>query len=360
MLSSARCGLTAAWRGVGVASVRVSQAHAPPRLVASAPLPTVRCLSAVVQQHTERERAASGPEDEHDGRVRDLERAQRRRKGSNWDYGVELSALAARLGHSLATLPSLRGALCLSPSTAFSAKPPVEERRSAKARDAERMSRLGQVLLHFFVEEHLFHSFPKLEGDHLHDLHCSLTHSSTLARIAGHVGVNDLLITTHEEIRDGVSSRGFKAVLAAVYLDCGLAGAKRLVHELVLPQLAETDIGQVIKTQHPKFVLRAILLGMGKPPPVSRLVRESGRATHFPSFVVGMFSGQRLLAEGCGTSLKRAEREAANAALQKHFQSELSRAPLPFDSEDFQPENRVVLMEKKEKEREGEVEGEKA
>lgn len=29
-----------------------------------------------------------------------------------------------------------------------------------------------------------------------------------------------------------------------------------------------------------------------------RLLRESGRATHFPTYVVGAFSGNKLLSEG--------------------------------------------------------------
>ena len=70
---------------------------------------------------------------------------------------------------------------------------------------------------------------------------------------------------------------------------------------------------------------------------------ETGRLTHFSSFVVGVCSGDKLLAEGCGISLKRVEKEATTAALIKHFQVEMSTISLPSDHEEYMEESEIDL-----------------
>lgn len=349
MLSSARLSLAGAWRGVGAAALRISLLRTSPALLATILLPQRHYISeasAPLQQQTESGQVSSGEQQEDEERRwrRELEEMQQKRKGSNWDYGVELSALSARLGHGLDKFPSLSVALTYRASSGTGANV-AEKKPSGRGCHGERLARLGRTLLDFYVTEYLFFTYPNLRGHHLHDVQASVTDPEVTARIANHVGVTDLLLTPDEEPHSSLAAKGLEAVLGALYVDHGPAAAKKLVHGFVLPQLANADFSQFIKAQHPKFMLRAILRGMGKPPPVARLLRESGRLTHFPSFVVGVYSGEQLLAEGCGTSLKRAEREAASAALKKYFQTEVSHAPLPSDHEDFQAESQVVLME---------------
>jgi large subunit ribosomal protein L44 len=82
-----------------------------------------------------------------------------------------------------------------------------------------------------------------------------------------------------------------------------------------------------MRLAEPKRVLAALLKKKGMEAPVARwvalfspdifpitqssrwhrLLEESGRMTHAPSFVVGIFSGATKLGEGVGNSLKMAE-----------------------------------------------------
>ena len=344
MLSVVRRSVAAVWRGT---SVKLS----PPQRQALFPGSRQRFLSlsssaAGLQQSTESD-GASGAGAEGVSR----EPQDRRHLGSNWNYTAELSALAQRLGHDVQELPSLKIALTHR-SFLTAGKEGEEGRKEPDSLEMEqqqcndRLGRLGGALLRFFVEEYLFFTYPRLEGKHSFDIHTSLTHPASLARVASYLGVTDLLLTG---LSDGggepMTARALQAVVGALYVDKGASAAKRVVNDFIITQLAGQDFGELIKLQHPKFMLRAVLRSQGKPPPVSRLMRESGRLTHFPSFVVGVYSGEKLLAEGCGTSLKRAEREAVTAALQKHFQTELSQAPLPSDHEDFRGEFEVKFME---------------
>lgn len=45
----------------------------------------------------------------------------------------------------------------------------------------------------------------------------------------------------------------------------------------------------------------------GRERPISRLLKETGRLSNSPMFVVGIYSGADKLGEGFGTSLKMAE-----------------------------------------------------
>jgi large subunit ribosomal protein L44 len=83
----------------------------------------------------------------------------------------------------------------------------------------------------------------------------------------------------------------------------------------------------------PKLLLTALLKKQQKEPPVTRLLKESGRLTHSPVFVVGIFSGNEKLAEGYGSSLRYAERAAVKSALIKHFAVDIKNPVLPSDIE---------------------------
>lgn len=263
------------------------------------------------------------------------------RKGNNWNYRAELSALVTRLGYEAEALPSLVKAL-------------QQEGRLKPGSEANeivvkptRLSMLGHSTMLHYVHEYIYFTYPEMDGSMLTDIATSLTNQDGLVKLANHFGVSDL-IRTKVDLSSGsntsIISQSFWAIVGAVYQDQGPKGARKLVHDLVITQLAGLDLQEVVKFQHPRFMLNTILSSQGRAKPVSRLISESGRATHFPSFVVGIFSGDNCLGEGTGTSLRRAELEAMCTALRTHFQKELSACPLPSDHEDF-----VIESELKEK-----------
>lgn len=251
-------------------------------------------------------------------------------KGNNWHYKSELSALATRLGHEVKALPSLVKALY----------------QVGKPEAVNRLTVLGRSTLMHYVNEHLYYTYPEMEGSMLIDIAKAITNKNAIAKVADHFGASDL-VKTKVKVEPNpvtsvyINSQSFCAIVGAVYHDQGPTAAKKFVHDLVIPQLAAQDLQEVVKLQHPRFMLNRILSSQGRPKPVSRLISESGRATHFPSFVVGIFSGDTCLGEGTGTSLRRAEMEAMLTALRTHFQKELSASPLPSDHEEFVTESEL-------------------
>lgn len=260
------------------------------------------------------------------------------RKGSNWNYDAELSALAHRLGYAPETLPSLQTAL-----THRSALP--EQPQANSSAHNGRLAVVGHAVLLHYTRESLFRTYPNLEGTHLIDVSNFLTNVEALVSLAEHLGIPELMRTFHKlynPTKTILIERGICAIIGCLYIDRGQEAAKKFVEDMVLPQLKGKDLAELIKLQHPKFMLQTILKESGRQPPASRLMRESGRATHLPSYVVAVFSGNQSLGEGTGTSIKRAEEEAIKSALMKHFLKEVKAAPAPGGTQDgFRPERKI-------------------
>lgn len=63
----------------------------------------------------------------------------------------------------------------------------------------------------------------------------------------------------------------------------------------------------MLKFVDPKRALREVVKRFGREMPQSRLLKETGRFSNSPVFVVGVYCGADKLGEGFGSSLKMAE-----------------------------------------------------
>ena len=99
----------------------------------------------------------------------------------------------------------------------------------------------------------------------------------------------------------------FEAVLAAVYLDGGLDAARAMVLRLIgdCTETGETDA---------KSALQEYVQGKGLPNPTYETLGEDG-PPHDRVFTAAVLIDGKQAAKGRGTSKKRAEQEAAAAAL---------------------------------------------
>jgi large subunit ribosomal protein L44 len=260
-------------------------------------------------------------------------RTGEKRIGKNFSYTMELGSLAARLGTTIDRLPSLKIAL-----THRSALPPFKSEETSPYHNS-RLSVLGVTTLIQYLHHYMYKTYPNLEGYMLWDVVNYLTHWQMLESAGQAMGYTDLIVTKHL-VDTQMNGKVFAAILGAVYIDEGMERMEQLINQFVLVKFADTDMRDLIKIEHPKFMLRAILRAKNKPPPTSRLLRETGRHSHFPTYVVGIYSGTEFLGEGAGTSLKRAENEAAMGILKEHFMTELKASPLPTDYKNYKSENK--------------------
>ncbi|GAW08162.1 60s ribosomal protein l3 [Lentinula edodes] len=95
-------------------------------------------------------------------------------------------------------------------------------------------------------------------------------------------------------------------------------------HRSVRASFREVDLRGMIKFLDPKKALLEMVKKFQRELPKSRLLKETGRYSNSPVFVVGIFSGEDQLGEGFGSSLKMAEYRAAEDALLRVY---LTRTP---------------------------------
>jgi len=256
-----------------------------------------------------------------------------RAKGSNWNYQTELSALATRLGYKPEDLPSLRKALL--PEKMRTNAMSSWDRAVTEHSAPSRLAFLGRSVLQFYVCEHLHYTYPIMTGSMLQDLAQAIANVDTLSDLAKYTGVTDLVRCGKDTMvlaNAAAVADVFCAVVGATYHDVGAEAARNVVHDFVLPQLVGKNVEELVKMDNPRIMLCSILDAQKRPRPQSRLISESGRATHFPSFRVGVYSDTDLLGEGTGTSMRRAEKEAMLTALRSYFMKEVAVTSLPSDS----------------------------
>ena len=273
-------------------------------------------------------------------------RTGEKRQGTNWDYKCELSAFAHRIGFSPEELPSLLQALTPVPLP-HDGDTGSMQTDQLEVTDNSRLATLGMTAIHHYVTEYAYCTYKHLSGGSLKALRSAVIDADILCSVADHLGVVDLIRTAqclYNPLQTRLISQSLAAVIGAAYVDKSPFAARGLVHDFLITQLASKDINDVIRFRRPKATLMELLKRTGQSPPQSRLIRESGRATHFPTFVVGVFSGDRQLGEGAGSSLKRAENEALTAALRLYFQEEMKAGPLPSDLEEYQDEKDLDIF----------------
>jgi ribonuclease-3 len=107
----------------------------------------------------------------------------------------------------------------------------------------------------------------------------------------------------------------FEAVIAAIYLDGGLAAAREALRRLLfIDALRET--GDRISESDRKSALQEFLQGRGQPPAEYRLAGETG-PDHQKMFQIEVWVNGFLMSKGEGSTKKEAEQRAARSALER-------------------------------------------
>jgi large subunit ribosomal protein L44 len=113
-----------------------------------------------------------------------------------------------------------------------------------------------------------------------------------------------------------------RALTALVYSHHSLPKARKWVHAFFFSR--DVDLRPMLKFTDPKKALQDTVSKFGRARPVSRLLKETGRYSNSPVFVVGIYAGADELGQGFGSSLKMAEYRAAEDALHRLY---LTRTP---------------------------------
>jgi len=184
----------------------------------------------------------------------------------------------------------------------------------------ERLEYLGDAVLELAVTEFLYKKFPSYEEGTLTSLRAALVNYQMLSRVARAISLENYLLLSRGEAKDMGKARevilanAVEALLGAIYLDQGYAVAADLVEKIVMVHLDEIIKYELYKD--PKSRLQEIVQEKIKVTPTYRVLKESG-PDHQKNFLVGVFFGEKMVAQGEGSSKQEAELKAAEAALSK-------------------------------------------
>ena len=202
---------------------------------------------------------------------------------------------------------------------AFTHRSYLNENPNQNLEHNERLEFLGDAVIELIVTEHLYKENPdKPEGD-LTNWRAALVNAKMLSSVAEKLEFNDFLLLSRGEAKETGKARSyilantFEALLGAMYLDSGYKPCDEFIKKYLLNNLAEIIKDGSYKDSKSKFQEES--QEKVSITPSYKVMKEFG-PDHDKKFVVGVYLGKGLVAEGEGSSKQEAEEAAAKKALQ--------------------------------------------
>ena len=220
-----------------------------------------------------------------------------------------LKDLEAAIGYRFKNISLLQNALAHSSY--------ANERWHSSLMSNERLEFLGDSILGMLVADHLYRNFPDRPEGELTRMRADMVCERALAAVAGKIGLGEhLLLGKGEEAgggrgRDSILADAVESVIAASYLDGGMEAAKQFVDRFVLVNVPHAKL----HNRDYKTTLQELVQQKKNQTISYVLVGESG-PDHDKQFVVQLLINAKVAGVGTGSSKKRAEQNAARAALE--------------------------------------------
>ncbi|MCD6500801.1 ribonuclease III [bacterium] len=182
----------------------------------------------------------------------------------------------------------------------------------------ERLEFLGDAVLELIVTEYLYQKYPKRSEGELTNWRAALVNAQSLAGTAKKLGFEEYLLLSRGEAKDTGKAREyilantFEAFLGAFYLDQGLGKVREFIETHLINQLSKILKEGGWRDAKSRFQEEA--QERVRITPTYKVLKEWG-PDHAKHFVVGVFLGEELVAEGEGSSKQEAEEAAAREAL---------------------------------------------
>ena len=182
----------------------------------------------------------------------------------------------------------------------------------------ERLEFLGDAILGMTVAKYLYQTFPDRPEGELTRMRADMVCEQTLAMVAAKIELGRHLLLGNGEEQGGGRSRNsiladaVESVIAACFLDGGMEAAQRFIDRFILVEVP-------VKTLHNADYKTALqeLVQQKKNQVLSyTLIGQSG-PDHDKHFDVEVKLNGTVVGTGSGSSKKRAEQDAARAALEK-------------------------------------------
>lgn len=180
----------------------------------------------------------------------------------------------------------------------------------------ERLEFVGDSILGMVVAEFLYRSFPDRPEGELSRMRADMVCEASLAKVANQLDLGNHLMLGHGEEQGGGRSRAsiladaVESVIAASFFDGGFPAAKAFIEHFILPNVPV----QSFRNVDYKTALQELIQQKKNQHLSYELVSESG-PDHAKEFSVRVLLNGEPVGFGSGSSKKRAEQNAAKAAI---------------------------------------------
>lgn len=192
--------------------------------------------------------------------------------------------------------------------------------RSFSGVNNERLEFLGDSILNFVVAQSLFEQFPDATEGELSRLRAGLVKQQTLADVAREIDLGSYLMMGSGEMKSGgfnrssILSDALEAIFGAIIVDADPETASDCVRRLFVTRLINVSPRDLQKDA--KSQLQEFLQGRGQPVPEYVLINTTGKSPNQEFEVECRSVELQEPVRAKGTSIRRAEQNAADMALQ--------------------------------------------
>ena len=196
----------------------------------------------------------------------------------------------------------------------------ANERWHDSLKSNERLEFLGDSLLGMVVAAYLYMAFPDRPEGELTRMRADMVCEKTLANVANSIGLGEHLLLGHGEeqskgrTRNSILADAMESVIAACFLDGGMEAAQDFVKRFIL---VEVPVKKLNNADY-KTALQELVQQKKNQVLSYTLIGESG-PDHDKQFTVEVSLNGKAVGQGTGTSKKRAEQMAAQAAIALRF-----------------------------------------
>lgn len=201
---------------------------------------------------------------------------------------------------------------------AFTHRSYLNEHADSKEHN-ERLEFLGDAVVELIVTHFLYEKFPEKPEGELTNLRAALVRRNSLSVIGEELQFGDYVRLSKGESKNTgkaksvILSNAVEAFIGALYLDMGLATVEKFLDKFLLPKLEQI----VEEESHidAKSNFQEKIQERDGVTPHYKTESVTG-PDHDRHFIVGVYVGENLIAQGEGSSKREAEMSAATKALE--------------------------------------------
>jgi ribonuclease III len=178
----------------------------------------------------------------------------------------------------------------------------------------ERLEYLGDAVLGAVVAEYLFKRFPFKDEGFLTKMRSRIVSRESLGNLSRKMGLYDFVEKSKHDVNRSIHGDTFEALIGAIYLDQGYNNTRTVIVEKIINPHIDVDW---LENNDADFKSQMIEWAQRNHKRIEFIVAEEAGNNHHKTYTINLVAAGEILGTGKGTSKKRAEQMAAEAALKQ-------------------------------------------